>query len=94
MTVDNYEQVKQRIHGGALEHDFKGEPTKDVEAAWKQAQREEKAKTLAAQRRNDPDAVKLAAEMLSQPEKTQRERELEAEVARLRGEPTNDLWAS
>jgi len=94
MTIDNYEQVKQLIHEGAFEREFKGEPTKEVEAAWKQASAEEEAKALAARYRSNPDAVKIANEMLSRSGKTQREQELEAEIARLKGTSTNDLWAN
>jgi hypothetical protein len=95
MTIDNYEQVKQRLHEGAFERDFKGETTKDIEDAHKEAIAEAEAKALVARYRSNPAAIKIAGEMLSQSDKTQRELELEAEIARLKGEQTGQgLWAS
>ena len=68
MPIDNYEEIKRRLHEGDLDYghgQLRGTPTKDIEAAQKQAKAQAEAESLVS--RYSPDVLKLASAMLSQP---------------------------
>lgn len=94
MTIDNYEKAKQYYVTDGMGERNPGH-IDEVRAALKEAETAKETEALTAKYRGNPDVLKAALDKINQSSaKSQREIELEAEIARLKGTSTNDLWAS
>lgn len=95
MTIDHYEKAKQYYVTDGMGERNPGH-IDELKAALKQTEAQEEADKLVSHYRSNPDVLKVALETINQfSAKSQRELELEAEIARLKGDNNNTgLWAS